>query len=211
MEGSKCRTVHKKGDKGQTENYRPISLLSIVSKVLERILLTNIKDHLTQSINTCQHGFLQGKSCVTNLLEVLDYIGGILDNGGQIDTIYLDMSKSFARIKHRKRINKLKNCGCGGNVPKWFTSYLTGRRQWVTVLGATSNSLPISSGVPQGSILALVLFLIYVNDLPDSVSTSQVAMFVTIRSYSQRSSFKMMRCYSRMILDTWSTGLQYQV
>ena len=169
--------VHKKGDKGQTENYRPISLLSIVSKVLERIVLTNIKYHLTQSINKCQHGFLQGKSCVTNLLEVLDYIGEILDNGGQVDTIYLDMSKAFDRISHRKLINKLKNCGCGGSLLTWFTSYLTGRRQRVTVLGATSNSLPISSGVPQGSILGPVLFLLYVNDLPDSVSTSQVAMF----------------------------------
>ena len=169
--------VHKKGDKGRTENYRPISLLSIVSKVLERIVLTNIKYHLTQIINNCQHGFLQGKSCVTNLLEVHDYIGRILDNGGQVDTIYLDMSKAFDRISHRKLINKLKNCSCGGSLQNWFTSCLTGRRQQVTVLGATSNSLPISSGVPQGSILGPVLFLLYVNDLPDSVCTSQLAMF----------------------------------
>ena len=158
--------------KGETENYRSISLLSIVLKVLERIVLTNIKYHLIQIINNCQHGFLRGKSCVTNLLEVLDYIGKILDNGGQVNTIYLDMSKAFDRISHRKLINKLKNCGCGGSLLKWFTSYLTGRRQRVTVFGATSNSLPISSGVPQGFMLGPVLFLLYVNDLPDSVSTS---------------------------------------
>ena len=83
--------VHKKGDKGLTENYRPISLLSIVSKVLERRVLVSIKYHLSQIINKCQHGFLQGKSCVTNLLEVLDYIGRILDNGGQVDTIYISI------------------------------------------------------------------------------------------------------------------------
>ena len=163
--------------KGETENYRPISLLSIVLKVLERIVLTNIKYHLIQIINNCQHGFLRGKSYVTNLLEVLDYTGRILDNGGQVDTIYLDMSMAFDRISHRKLINKLKNCGCGGSLLKWFASYLTGRRQRVTVFGATSNSLPISSGVPQGFMLGPVLFLLYVNDLPDSVSTSQVAMF----------------------------------
>ncbi len=87
------------------------------------------------------------------------------------------MSKAFDRINHRKLINKLRNYGCGGSLLKWFTSYLTGRRQRVTVLGATSNTLPISSGVPQGSILRPVLFLLYVNDLPDSVTTSQVAMF----------------------------------
>ncbi|CAB4032925.1 Hypothetical predicted protein, partial [Paramuricea clavata] len=169
--------VHKKGDKGLTENYRPISLLSIGSKVLERRVLMSIKYHLSQIINMYQHGFLQGKSCVTNLLEVLDYIGRILDNGGQVDTVYLDMSKAFDRINHRKRINKLRNFGCGGRLLKWFSSYLTGRRQRVTVLGATSNTLPISSGVPQGSILGPVLFLLYVNDLPDSVTTSKVAMF----------------------------------
>jgi hypothetical protein len=87
------------------------------------------------------------------------------------------MSKAFDRINHRTLINKLRNYGFGGSLLKWFTSYLTGRRQCVTVLGATSNTLPISSGVPQGSILGPVLFLLYVNDLPDSVTTSQVAMF----------------------------------
>ena len=148
--------LHKKRDKGQTENYRPISLLSIVSKVLERVVLKNIKYHLIQIISNCQHGFLRGKSCVTNLLEVLDYIGRILDNGGQVDTVYLDMSKAFDQISYRKLINKLKNCGCGGSLLKWFISYLTGRRQQVTVFGATSNSLPISSGVPQGSIYGFV-------------------------------------------------------
>ncbi len=186
--------VHKKGDKGQTENYRPISLLSIVSKVLERRVLVSIKYHLSRIINKCQHSFLQGKSCITNLLEVLDYIGRILDNGGQVDTIYLDMSKAFDRINHR-----------------WFTSYLTGRRQRVTVLGATSNTLPISSGVPQGSILGPVLFLLYVNDLPDSVTTSQVAMFA-----DDTKLFSVIKCQSDTALlqndlRCLELGLQYQV
>ena len=187
--------VHKKGDKGQTENYRPISLLSIVSKVLERRVLVSIKYHLSQITNKCQHGFLQGKSCITNLLEVLDYIGRILDNGGQVDTIYLDMSKAFDRINHRKLINKLRNYGCGGSLLKWFTSYLTGRHHRVTVLGATSNTLPISSGVPQGSILGPVLFLLYVNDLPDSVTTSQVAMFA-----DDTKLFSAIKCQSDTVL-----------
>ena len=87
--------VHKKGYKGLTENYRPISLLSIVSKVLERRVLVSIKYHLSQIINKCQHGFLQGKSCVTNLLEVLDYIGRILDNGGQVDILSISICLKF--------------------------------------------------------------------------------------------------------------------
>ena len=146
--------VFKKGDKGKIENYRPISLLSIVSKVLERRVFLNIEHHLWHLTNKFQHGFLQGRSCVTNLLEV---IGKILDNGGQVDTIYLDMAKAFDRISHQKLIIKLRNYGFGGSLLKWFQSYLTDRRQRVIVLGATSDTLPISSGVPQGSILGPAL------------------------------------------------------
>ena len=169
--------VFKKGEKDHCENYRPISLLSIVSKQLERCVFMNIKCHLSQIICKCQHGFLRGKSCVTNLLEAIDYTGRIMDNGGQVDTIYLDMSKAFDRINHTKLITKLRNYGFGGNLLKWFQSYLSDRCQRVTVLGCTSNTLPVSSGVPQGSILGPALFLLYVNDLRDSVKTSEVAMF----------------------------------
>ncbi|CAB4032685.1 Hypothetical predicted protein, partial [Paramuricea clavata] len=87
--------VYKKGEKEYAENYRPISLLSIVSKVLERCVFYNIREQLYQVIKTSQHGFTRGKSCVTNLLEVLNYIGSILDVGGQVDAVYLDMSKAF--------------------------------------------------------------------------------------------------------------------
>lgn len=76
--------VHKKGEREYAENYRPISLLPIVSKVLERCVFYNIKDHLYTVIKNTQHGFIRGRSCVTNLLEVLDYIGSVLDEGGQI-------------------------------------------------------------------------------------------------------------------------------
>jgi hypothetical protein len=105
------------------------------------------------------------------------------------------MSKAFDRINHKKLINKLRNFGCGGSLLKWFSSYLTGRRQRVTVLGATSNSLPISSGVPQGSILGPVLFLLYVNDLPDSVTTSKVAMFA-----DDTKLFSAIKCQSDAVL-----------
>ena len=144
--------LHKKGDKEHAENYRPISLLCIVSKVLERCVLNNIKKHLFELVNPCQHGFITGRSCVTNLLETLDDIGSLLDSGGQVDVIYLDMSKAFDKVSHKLLINKLHRFGFGGQVLQWFRSYLTHRLQRVTVQGASSDLLPVTSGVPQGSI-----------------------------------------------------------
>jgi hypothetical protein len=131
--------IYKKGDKEYTKNYRPISLLPIISKVLERCIFINIRQHFSRIIYDHQHGFLQGKSCVTNLLEALDYVGACLDKGGQVDMVYLDMSKAFDRINHKRLTQKLANSGIGGNLLKWFQSYLTDRRQRVTVLGVTSN------------------------------------------------------------------------
>lgn len=128
-------------------------------------------------MNVCQHGFVTGKSCVTNLVSVLNIIGSLLDDGGQIDVIYLDMSKAFDKVNHKLLIHKLRQFGFGGSLLQWFSSYLTDRVQRVTVLGATSDTLPVSSGVPQGSILGPLLFLLYANDLPDAVISSQIAMF----------------------------------
>ena len=163
--------------KEHVQNYRPISLLPIVSKVLERCVLNGTKAHLYQVISPLQHGFCTGRSCVTNLLEAFDYIGSLLDSGSQVDTIYLDMSKAFNKVSHRRLIHKLSLDGFGGKLLNWFHSYLSGRRQRVTVLGNTSKDLPVTSGVSQGSILGPAFFLLYVNDLPEVVSSSRVMMF----------------------------------
>ena len=170
--------VRKKGAEDHVENYRPISLLPIVSKVFEHCVLNSIRFHLYQVISPKQHGFCTGRSCVTNLLEALDHIGSLLDSGSQVDTIYLDMSKAFDKVSHRRLIHKLIQAGFGGNLLNWFCSYLSSRRQRVTVLGATSEDLPVTSVLPQGSILGPALFLLYVNDFPEIISSSsRVLMF----------------------------------
>ena len=167
--------IYRKGTKTFVENYRPISLLPILSKVIERCVLAGIKEHVFRLINSAQHGFQPGRSCVAQLTSVLDYIGSQLRK--QTDIIYLDMSKAFDKVNHTLLLDKLRRFNISGTLLNWFSSYLRGRRQRVTVLGATSRELPVTSGVPQGSILGPILFLLFVNELPDVATSSTVACF----------------------------------
>ena len=112
--------VFKKDNKEQAENYRPISLLSIVSKVMERCLFIAIRDHVFNLIRACQHGFIAERSCATQLVEVLDQIGTKLDRGRQVNIIYLDMSKAFDTVNHTKLLRKLHQYGFGGNLLTWL-------------------------------------------------------------------------------------------
>ena len=113
-----------------------------------------------------------------NLLEAFDHIGSLLDSGSQVDTIYLDMSKAFDKVSHRRFVHELIQAVFGGTCLNWFCSELLGRRQRVTVLGTTSEDLSVTSGVPQGSILGPALFLLYVINLSEIISSSsRVLMF----------------------------------
>ena len=169
--------VFKKDNKEYAENYRPISLLYLVSKVMERCVFNSVKDRVFSLIDSSQHAFITGRSCVTQLVEVLDYIGSQLDNGGQVDVIYLDMSKAFDKVSDRKLLWKLRDYGFSGNLLAWLESYLHDRMQRVTALGVNSQALPVTSGVSQGSILGPMLFLLYVNSLPGAIKYNHVSAF----------------------------------
>ena len=108
--------VFKKDNKEYAENYWPISLLWLISKVMERCVFNSIKDRVYSMIDSSEQGFIKGRSCVTQLVEVLDYIGSRLDNGGQVDVIYLDMSKAFDKVSHRKLLRKLRDYGFNGKL-----------------------------------------------------------------------------------------------
>ena len=169
--------IFKKGKRDFVENYRPISLLPVISKVLERCVLAGLRDHISHLISREQHGFLAGRSCVTQLTSVLHYIGSQLDAGKQIGIIYLDMSKAFDKVDHTKLLGRLHQYGITGKLHDWFRSYLQRCKQQVTVLGATSRELPVTSGVPQGSLLGPILLLLLVDDLLNTVKTSRVACY----------------------------------
>ena len=114
---------------------------------------------------------------MTQLVEVLDYIGSQLDNGGQVDIIYLDMSKAFDKVSHCKLLKKLRDYGFSGKLLAWLASYHHDRTQRVTAFGVNSQALPVTSGDPQGSILGPMLFLLYAKTLPGTVKSSHIAAF----------------------------------
>ena len=137
-------------------------------------MLDHAKD--TNILDQNQHGFMQGKSCLTNLLETLEDITASLDCGDAIDVIFLDYQKAFDSVPHKRLVSKLQAYGYGEKVVNWVKSFLTGRTQRVIVRGSSSSCAEVVSGVPQGSVLGPILFIIYINDLPDIVK-SQLKMF----------------------------------
>ena len=123
-----------------------------------------------------QHGFLEGRSCITNLLETLDEWTKISDMKGRVDCIYLDFKKAFDSVPHQRLLTKVKGYKISGKIFEWISSFLVGRKQRVIVDGESSAWEDMKSGVPQGSVLGPILFVIYINDLPDAVD-SRIKMF----------------------------------
>ena len=169
--------IFKKGNRSNPANYRPVSLTSIPCKLLEHIIHSNIMSHLEQYnvLNNEQHGFRKGRSCETQLALTVNDLAKILDNKGQADVIIMDFRKAFYLVPHQRLLYKLTQAGITGPLHKWASNFLTKRSQQVVLEGISSSSIQVTSGVPQGTILGPLLFILYLNDLPDGI-TSQVRL-----------------------------------
>ena len=168
--------LHKKGSRTDCNNYRPVSLTSQVVKVLERLVLDVLLDFTerNQIISCEQHGFQKGCSCTTQLLEcIADWTKGYEDKAcSGTDAVYLDFSKVFDSVPHQRLIYKFQQLGIRGNLLQWIKAFLIGRRQRVILRNGASSWRDVISGVPQGTILGPMFFLLFVNDMPDVVSST---------------------------------------
>ena len=197
--------IFKKGDKSEPGNYRPVSLTSVVCKLMEKLVRNQIVGHMTKNslFSNRQFGFITGRSTTLQLLKVLDEWTEILDEGGTIDAIYMDFMKAFDKVPHRRLVRKMERYGLSGKIIEWVRDFLNQRKQRVSVNGNSSTDHNVTSGIPQGSVLGPILFVIYINDMPDCVDATAYLFADDTKVYKD-----IKRPHDRICLQTDLNSLQ---
>ena len=191
--------LYKKGSHATASNYRPVSLTSHVIKIFERIIRKRLVQYLESNNLLCsqQHGFRSGHSCLTQLLHHFDDILENFLDGNDTDCIYLDYAKAFDKVDHALLIKKLSRYGIHPKMINWIESFLTNRTQQVVVEGQLSVAALIISGVPQGTVLGPILFLIFINDITQCVTSSVIRCFADdtriMKAISQTSNMSLLQ------------------
>ena len=189
--------LHKKDSRALPANYRPISLTSHIIKIYERIIRKKLVSYLEVNNFICdkQHGFRSGRSCLTQLLHHFDDVMDSITSDADFDSIYLDYAKAFDKVDHKLLLKKLQLYGIHPKLVKWIESFLSNRKQAVVVDGHLSFLALIISGVPQGTVLGPILFLIFINDIEQCISSSVIRCFAddTRVSYSIKTEHDMVK------------------